>query len=84
MWRDRRSRNRDELSFFPFFPLFLFFSFISFPPLLPVYLTHCLPEVRTAECREDRLGDKRGGPRNTARGETGETKMRYGPGAQKM
>ena len=54
MWGDRRSRDRDELSFFHFFPLFLFFSFLSFPPLLPVYLTHLLPELRTAECSEDR------------------------------
>ena len=27
---------------------------------------------------------QRGGPRNTARGETGETKMRYGPWSQRM
>ena len=31
-----------------------------------------------------KLSDKRGGPRNTAGEETGETKVRYGPKAQKM
>ena len=74
----------DELFFLSFLSSisFLLLSFLF--PFLPVYLTHCLPEVRTVECREDRLGDKRGGPRNTARGETGETKMRYGSGAQRM
>ena len=54
MWRGRRSRNRGELFSLSFLSSFSFLLLLSFHPPLPVYLTHCLPEVRTAECREDR------------------------------
>ena len=71
--------------FFSFLFPFLFFlllyyrlSFVFSSLLHPRILNDWTPKDAHQRVLGQKLSDKRGGPRNTARGETGEAKMRYG------